>query len=108
MSCSDFRDWTAVRDSMPGPNDGPVLRIDGMCTCTSGGHRVTLEPDNEGTVDDPDVVVFRVVVDVPDDGTTHMSDEAIHYEGGIDETPRWVVIRIPDAADARVEIEDVS
>lgn len=107
MSCSDFKDWAAVRDSMPGP-EGPVLRIQGSCTCTSTGHRVSLEPDNEGIVDDPDIQVFRVRVEEPAAGGSAMTEESISYNGPADPRASKVVIRVPEGEPVTVEIQDVS
>jgi hypothetical protein len=107
MTCSDFRDWSAVRDSMPG-SDGPVLRIRGSCTCTSTGHRVSLKPDNEGIINDPDVQVFRVHVEEPPTGGSKMTDEPVTYDGPADRSASKVVIRVRDQEPVTVEIEDVS
>jgi len=106
VTCSDFRDWSAVRDTMPGP-DGPVLRIRGTCTCTSTGHRVTLEPDNEGIVGDPEVQVFRVRIEEPRAGGTAMTEEPVAYDGPWDGRSTRVVIRIPNQEPASVAITDL-
>ena len=92
---------------MPG-SDGPRLRIHGLCTCTREGHTVTLEPDNEGIIDDPAVQVFRVRVQEPDFGPDVMTDEPIHYDGPADEPATKVLIRLPDASQVSVDVQDVS
>lgn len=107
MACSDFGHWSAVRDSMPGDN-GPTLRIDGKCTCTSTGHTLTLEPDNEGIVDDPDMQVFRLIVQEPKAGGGMVTEEPIHYEGPADLRAKKVVVRLPDGQEARIDIQEVS
>ncbi len=107
MTCFDFRDWKATRDNTPGP-DTPTLRIDGLCTCSRDGHVVTLEVDNEGVFDEPDVQVFRVNVQQPDFGPDVVTDERIHYEGSADPRAKRVLIRLPGEEPTSVNIEDVS
>lgn len=107
MSCNEFRGWKATRDSMPGP-DGPVLRIEGMCTCSRDGYVVTLEPANEGIIDNPDVQVFQLRIQEPEFGPSVVTDEAIHYEGPADPQATKVGIRIPDQEPAYIDIEDVT
>lgn len=107
MGCSEFRDWKATRDSMPGP-DGAILRVEGMCTCSRDGYVVSLEPANEGIIDNPDEQVLQVRIQEPDFGASVVTDEAVHYEGPADPRATKVVIRIPDQGPAYVDIEDVT
>jgi hypothetical protein len=69
---------------------------------------VTLEPDNEGIVDDPDVQVFRVRVEESAVSGDAITDESIDYEGPADPRATRVLIRLPDGQSATVDIEDVS
>ncbi len=107
MSCNDFRDWTATRDRM-GPGE-PTLRIDGKCTCDSGGHNVFLKPVSDGIVDDPEVVTYQVVVEEPTgSSTTDMPTVEIHHEERADEKAAHVLLRLPEGDPMRVDIQDVS
>ena len=58
------RDWSAWYNRMPLAED-PNLHVSGTCRLESSGITVRLEPDNEGIVDDPALVVLRLVVTTP-------------------------------------------
>jgi hypothetical protein len=92
---------------MPG-SDGPTLRISAKCTCDAAGHTITLELDNEGIIDDPDVQVFRGRVQEPQAGAPVMTEEDVHYKGPADPRAKRVVIRLPDGRQESVDIQDVS
>lgn len=58
------RDWSAWYNRMPGAED-PNLYVSGTCCLESSAITVRLEPDNEGIVDDPELLVLRLVVTTP-------------------------------------------
>ncbi len=98
-------DWMAWYDRMPGSADG-TLRVAGKCKVSSSSTQLRLEQDNEGIVPDPELVVLRLVVEEAAVGDTMMSTKDVSIE--IQESGvKRVLIRIPDADDVRLDVQDV-
>jgi hypothetical protein len=64
MSCQ-IDDWKA---SASGFADERVITVTGDGECTTGGHKLRLEPTEEGVFDDPDIVALKLVVEEPEAG----------------------------------------
>lgn len=97
-SCAD---WAAWYNDEPGPEPDPNLRVSARCRFSSGSIRWSLEPTNEGTVDDPERFVLRLTVDDPGTGTADFVEESIGWEGDAGPDIKVVEIR----GDASLEIE---
>ncbi len=92
-------EWSAWYNRMPGRDD-PNLYVAGRCGFPSGSMTWTLEPDNEGIVDDPELVVLRFTVETPDVGTDDFVVRDVTWSGDVGPDVKRVQIR----GDAHVEI----
>lgn len=92
--------WSAWYNRMPGRDD-PNLHVAGRCGFPSGSMTWTLEPDNEGIVDDPELAVLRFTVHTPEVGTDDFVERDVTWSGDVGPDVKRVQIR----GDADVEIE---
>jgi len=100
----ECRDWSAWYNRMPVTDEPNVLHVTGTCSLPSGSISITLEPDNEGIIDDPEFYVLRLRVEVPPGGTTDYVERDVHWEGDVGPDIRRVTIRIPDSPDVTIEV----
>ncbi len=86
MGC-DCGSWEAWRNRMPGddPDRGMMVRVTGSCECDRDGYEISLEPTNEGIVDDPSLIALRCVIKEPDIGPTVMTQQQVEWEEPTDE-----------------------
>jgi len=92
---------------MPGadPDRGKIVRVSGTCQCESDGYEITLEPTNEGVIDDPSLMALRCVIESPEEGPTVMTDEPVNWEGAVEASVTR--IRIDCGGDSTfIEIRD--
>lgn len=68
----ECRDWSAVHDHMPGPNEGPILRVRGTVQCPTTGYEVQLEPGNQGI--NPGHLRLKLSVTPPSEGEDVITD----------------------------------
>lgn len=93
-------EWSAWYNRMPGERD-PNLHVAGRCGFPSGSMTWTLEPDNEGIRDDPELAVLRFTVHMPEIGTDDFVERDVSWSGDLGPDVKRVRIR----GDADVEIE---
>lgn len=74
----ETRDWSAWYNRMPGADD-PDLYVSGTCRLESSSVTVRLELDNEGIIDDPELVALKLVVTTP----------AIHDDQYVEREVSW-------------------
>ncbi len=96
-------EWSAWYNRMPGGDD-PNLHVSGRCQMPSSSIQVTLEPGNEGVVDEPDLFVLEVSVTVPDVGTTDFVERDVTWEG--DAGPDIKRVRIQGDLEAQMVVEE--
>lgn len=92
-------EWSAWYNRMPGQHD-PNLHVAGRCGFRSGSMTWTLEPDNEGVDDDPELAVLRFTVEMPAVGTDDFVEREVSWTGDVGPDVKRVQIR----GDADVEI----
>ena len=98
-SCTD---WEAWYNDEPGPGEpDPNLRVSAECTFQSGSISWSLEPTNEGVVDDPERFVLRFEVNDPGIGDRRFVEETIHWSGDVGRGIKCVEIR----GDVNLEIK---
>lgn len=98
----DCGNWSAWYNRMPGADD-PNLYVSGLCSLPSSSITLTLEPDNEGIVDDPAVYVLRLVADVPDAGDDqYVPEREVTWSGNVGQDIRVVLVR--GEAEAEIEV----
>lgn len=100
MAC-EITSWNASTSNSGGVR---TLYIHGEGECTETGNRLELSPDNEGIVDDPELVVLRLTVTPADTGNDILVPAAVDFAGPIDRQVRRVQIRVPDFADVKLEL----
>lgn len=98
------RDWSAWYNRMPGADD-PDLRVSGTCCLESSNITVQLEPDNEGIVDDPELVALKLVVTKPAILDEHHVEREVAWQGDVG--PGIKRVRIDVVADEIPVIEAV-
>lgn len=97
-------EWSAWYNRMPGRDD-PNLYVAGRCGFPSGSMTWTLEPDNEGMVDDPELVVLRFTVETPEVGTDDFVERDVTWSG--DAGPGVKRVQIRGDADVEIEVREV-
>jgi hypothetical protein len=96
-----FKDWDAWRDRTPGADDTD-LHVAGVCECESASIEVTLEPGNEGIVDEQDLFVLQLTLTRPDSGF----EKRLTWQGPVDGDVTRV--RIQGDATATIQVRDVN
>ncbi len=96
-------EWSAWYNRMPGSDD-PNLHVSGRCELPSGSIRITLEPGNEGIVDEPDLFVLEAKVEVPEVGTDDFVEREVTWEDDVG--PDIKRVRVQGDLDANIEVED--
>ncbi len=91
MSCRS-EEWTASARREGGERQ---LRVEGRMECTTDGHTLTLEPDNEGVYDDPKVIVLKLTVREPENAIQVITAETVSWSTTIDDEVEVVNVRIP-------------
>lgn len=98
-------EWSAWYDHQPGGgSDRDLLRVAGKCEVDSSSVELSLEPTNEGIVDDPDVVVLALCEKRPDVGTDDMAVKDVSTEvreGGVK------VVHLRGLVDEVITVEEV-
>ena len=100
MECMD---WDAWYDQMPGA-DHDVLHVAGRCEVESSSVELSLEPGNEGIVDDPELIVLELRVQRAPAGDDMMAEKEVSWKGT---APGIKQVRIQGAADATIKVRDV-
>jgi hypothetical protein len=103
VTCSE---WSAWYDDMPGPDPNPELHVSAQCKFSSGSIKWTLEPDNEGPVDDPSLLVLRFTAKVPEAGTDDYVEKEITWRDDVGPDIKRVEIR--GDASAKIKVQRVS
>lgn len=100
MAC-EITSWHASTSTFEGVR---MLRIRGEGECTESGNHLELSPDNEGIVDDPELIVLRLTVTPAGAGSDVLVPAAVDFATPIDPQVRRVQIRVPDFADVELEL----
>ncbi|MDP9228034.1 MAG: hypothetical protein M3M99_03150 [Actinomycetota bacterium] len=100
MSC-EIRTWEAHTHEKDGKT---TLHVTGEGECTSSGHSLRLVRANEGTVDDPDLIVLALEVDEGDAGAEAATPEKVEGFFSIGGDPATKV-EVRGAASATFPIE---
>lgn len=98
MECSD---WSAWYNRMPGIDD-PNLHVAGKCGFRSGSMSAELVLGNEGTIDEPDLIVLELRLDDPPIGDTQYVDREVVWEGDVG--PDISRVRIQGATRAEIKV----
>lgn len=96
-------DWAAWFNRMPGTDD-PELHVTGACKLRSSSITLTLEPGNEGPVDEPDLFVLSLKVDEPEFGDDRITDREVSWSG--DAGPNIKYVRIQGGTEAMIEVTE--
>ncbi len=96
-------EWEAWYNKMPGTDD-PELHVSGLCKLESSTIEVTLEPGNEGSVDEPDLFVLECTIERPGFGDTQYVEKPISWQDDVG--PDIKRVRIQGDAHAEVEVRD--
>jgi hypothetical protein len=100
MECMD---WDAWYDQMSGA-DHDVLHVAGRCEVESSSVELSLEPGNEGIVDDPELFVLELRVQRPPVGDDKMTEKEVSWR---ETAPGIKRVRIQGAAEATLKVRDV-
>lgn len=95
--------WDAWYNRQPGADD-PNLHVVGRCQLPSGSIQITLEPGNEGIMDEPDLFVLQAKVEVPDVGTDDFVEREVSWEG--DAGPDIKRVRVQGDLSADIEVRE--
>lgn len=79
VTCTD---WSAWYNRMPGADD-PELHVAGKVECESSSVELRLELDNEGIVDEPDLIALRLTATEPDAGDTQWMVKDVEWRGDV-------------------------
>jgi hypothetical protein len=94
-------EWSAWYNREPGAED-PNLYVAGRCGLPSGSIRITLEPGNEGLVDDPKLFVLQATVEVPEAGTGDFEEREVSWRG--DAGPDIETVRVQGDLNATIAV----
>src|SRR5687767_6553705 len=100
MKCMD---WDAWYDQMPGA-DHDVLHVAGRCEVESSSYELSLQPGNEGVIDDPELFVLELRVKRPPAGDDQMDEKEVGWRNT---APGIKRVRIQGEANATVTVRDV-
>jgi hypothetical protein len=99
-------DWEAWYNDEPGPEPDRRLHVAAHCAFASGSIKWSLEPTNEGIVDDPDLFVLRLSVDDPGLGTGDFVETTIDWTGDAGQGIKRVAVR--GDADVTVDVKRIT
>jgi hypothetical protein len=103
LAGGDGFSWIAWRNRMPGIDD-PDLHVVGTCQFGSSSVELSLEPGNEGVVDDPELFVLQLTISEPAGGDEMMSEEYAIWTGDVG--PDVKRVRVQGGAQAEFEVID--
>jgi hypothetical protein len=95
--------WTAWYNLEP-PGEEGLLHVAGVVACKSSDIKLTLEPANEGIIDDPELLVLRLSFWVPPDSNDEYVERDIEWADSVGQEIIRVEIRGECQATIPVEV----
>jgi hypothetical protein len=95
-------EWQAWYDRLPGASNR--LHVAAMCEVESKSVELRLEPGDEGVVDEPDLIVLRLVSSPPDAGDESVFDKQVSWTG--EPAERITRVRIEGETEVTLNVTD--